>query len=213
VAQLPVTDAGVTLAAPGFVQLASAAHKAQFYVSTQPFPARRAFDGAVFGGKLYVIGGRSGGLGPVTEFGDVWSSVDGVNWRQENPAAIPARTGHRVAVHNGRIYVAGGQSGNTLMGDVWSSADGVNWQQETAGRQLHCARRDHELVSFANRLWVLSAGDDGTQRNDVWSSADGVDWLPEEGRRKLSGADTRIRYRNLNGTLYLVGGFSAGFRT
>lgn len=129
VAQLPVVDSGVTLGSPGFVQLASDAHKVQFYVSTQRFPARRAFDGVVFDGKRYVIGGRTGGLSAVTEFGDVWSSVDGVNWRQEATAAIPARTGHRVAVHNGKIFVVGGQSGNTLRNDVWTSADGSDWHQ------------------------------------------------------------------------------------
>lgn len=94
-----------------------------------------------FNNRIWVMGGFNPGVvkgDPYLE--DVWSSADGVNWRQET-ASAPwlGRRGHASVVFDDgsgeAIYVIGGFVVNEETGyreyrnDVWKSPDGIQWIQ------------------------------------------------------------------------------------
>lgn len=61
-------------------------------------------------------------------FNDVWSTADGVNWQQENPAApFAGRNAANLISHNGELYLIGG-FGVSRQHNIWRSADGATWQ-------------------------------------------------------------------------------------
>ncbi|MDH3343248.1 MAG: hypothetical protein OEM07_05955, partial [Gammaproteobacteria bacterium] len=132
------------------------------------------------GDRLWLIGGYDGALK-----NDVWSSSNGINWKQETAnAAFSARKKHQVVNFNDgqgeKLWLIAGNDG-AFKNDVWSSSNGINWQLVTANAAFS-ARYSHQAVSFDNgngeKLW-LTGGDDGNYKNDVWSSSDGKNWLQE----------------------------------
>ena len=155
--------------------------------------------------QIFVLGGAAG----INLQNDVWSSVDGRNWR---PAADDVgwvkRYNHQALSHQGRLYVLGGNNGHLRRSDVWSSADGTNWRPETD--DAGWADRDgYQAVSHQGRLYVM--GGRGNMRfNDVWSSADGTNWS-----RETAGAGWAKRERHQalshNGRLYVLGGLNNSF--
>ncbi|OQR83505.1 hypothetical protein ACHHYP_14614 [Achlya hypogyna] len=119
------------------------------------FEARDGHASAVFRGKLWVIGGKSGTyttrrLVSTTRRSDIWTSVDGDVWTQIiDEAQFPRRFGHSLTVFTEKILGAsilvllGGYS-PTPANDIWYSLDGVTWTQVSypvpwAPRGWHCA--------------------------------------------------------------------------
>ena len=166
-------------------------------------------------GRIYVLGGQvSGG----SKRNDVWSSADGVTWRRDkanNTTGWTARDRHQAVVHNGRLYVLGGQvsDGGGGRNDVWSSANGSSWRFE--GDADWDARYFHQAVSHAGRLYVLG-GSDGNVKSDVWSSVDGRSWVREKANTGVSDPgfswSQRYRHQSLSrdGLLYVLGGQDSG---
>ena len=166
-------------------------------------------------GRIYVLGGQvSGG----SKRNDVWSSADGVTWRRDkanNTSGWTARDRHQAVVHNGRMYVLGGQvsDGGGGRNDVWSSANGSSWRFE--GNADWDARYFHQAVSHAGRLYVLG-GSDGNVKSDVWSSVDGRSWVREKANTGVSDPgfswSQRYRHQSLSrdGLLYVLGGQDSG---
>jgi hypothetical protein len=79
----------------------------------------------VCGGRIWAMGGYYPHWG---SYSDVWSSSDGSYWtRVTSNAGWRPRTGHSVVVHDGKIWVLGGEyvdSKNYIhdpMNDVWYS--------------------------------------------------------------------------------------------
>ena len=111
---------------------------------------------------------------------DVWSSVDGIEWKEECASAPwTARAYHQAVVHRGRIFLLGG--GNyvplhTARNDVWSSEDGVHWHLETEHAPW-TPRLWFSAAVYRDRIWVLG-GWSKSQDNlgDVWHSKDGKSW-------------------------------------
>ena len=159
---------------------------------------------------IFVLGGWWGGS---NYSNDVWWSADGESWQQgkaNNSVGWPSRQLHQAVVHNGRMYVLGGNDG-TRRNDVWSSADGENWQQEKANNSVGWTARDrHQAVVHNGRLYVLG-GYDGAGRNDVWSSADGENWGLVTGSADWL-ARTQHQAVVHNGRIYVMGGFDGGYR-
>nr|AIG56404.1 secreted protein [Achlya hypogyna] len=99
------------------------------------FEARDGHASAVFRGKLWVIGGKSGTyttrrLVSTTRRSDIWTSVDGDVWTQIiDEAQFPRRFGHSLTVFTEKILGAsilvllGGYS-PTPANDIWYSLDG-----------------------------------------------------------------------------------------
>ena len=123
------------------------------------FSARENHQSVVFNGKLWVIGGYTGGFNG-KRLNDVWSSSDGITWYQETASAeFSARDGHQAVVFNGKLWVIGGLEDNgKKLNDVWSSSDGITWAQETASAEFS-ARGDHQSVVFNEKLWVIGGFD------------------------------------------------------
>jgi hypothetical protein len=149
-----------------------------------PWMERSGHTSAVFNNRMWVLGGQSqpmyGWYHDFVHHNDVWSSSDGVNWKQETEsAAWPVRSAHASAVFKNRIWIVGGH-GNVSgeygaewddHRDTWSSADGVNWRQESTSGPWWLGR---VLTVHNNRLWAL-----GAEGNDAQSSSDGVNWRRE----------------------------------
>lgn len=123
---------------------------------------------AVKDGRIWILGGGTYDTPttPSRKFhNDVWSSADGVNWKQHtDKAPWHPRQYHDVAVWDGKLWVMEGyhkDGGNRK--DVWFSDDGVNWTEvpNTPWAPRHAA----SLFVFQDSLWMV-AGNNMT--SDVW---------------------------------------------
>ena len=163
---------------------------------TADFDAARDWEGrhtagyAVFDGALWIVGGDDN-QGHYQ--GDVWRSFDGRTW--ERMADVPApwhpRSLHHTLVHDGYIWVLGGQTmpqfapaPERVYRDIWRTCDGRNWEQVNPRGPCWCARGMIGGSAVLNgRMWILGGGRYDTPAhperafyNDVWSSADGIHW-------------------------------------
>jgi hypothetical protein len=92
-----------------------------------------------FKGRMWIMGGWHGGrLKHASATNEVWSSADGVTWRQETKAAgWSPRLAAAAVVFKDKMWVLGGVQkyyfgdDSDLRSDVWSSADGKTWTQVT----------------------------------------------------------------------------------
>lgn len=136
-----------------------------------------------FKGRMWILGGTENYY-----FGDqkslrndVWSSEDGVNWRQEvAEAPWSARAYHQAVVLNDRIWIMGG--GNYVpeyhaKNDVWSSADGIHWEQAT-DQTPWTPRLWFSALTYREHMWVLGGWSNNPSKNwdDTWYSPDGKSW-------------------------------------
>lgn len=166
------------------------------FLGFAPWDGRHGAGWLVHHDRLFVVGGDM--------LQDVWSSADGITWRQETAAAaFPARYTPNVASHGGSLYLYGGmrwlpngwcargQLDCTAEGfnDVWrSDDDGANWQLLTehapwSGRGLvhGSVVHDGEIYMIGGGLKNLAPGADYTETSaefrDIWSSPDGITWM------------------------------------
>ena len=125
----------------------------------------------VFNNKMWVLGGEMG-----YRLNDVWSSSDGITWKEEaSTAAWSKRYQHSSVVFGGKMWVIGGDDGSALKNDVWYSPNGVSWTEATSNAPWS-KRFAHTTVVHDGKIWVIG-GFDGTKTlNDVWYSIDGVNW-------------------------------------
>lgn len=139
--------------------------------------APRAYHQAVaLADRMYVFGG--GNYVPEYQaFNDVWSSADGVHWRQEvEQAPWSPRLWFSSVVYRDRMWVLGGWSNNPSRnwGDVWHSADGKNWFALPAG-EIWKERHEHSAYVFQDQIWVVG-GHAMPLSNEVWSLQLAPDW-------------------------------------
>lgn len=123
---------------------------------------------AVHQGRIWILGGGTYDT-PTTPkrnfYNDVWSSADGVHWKQHlAEAPWHARQYHDVAVWDGRLWVMEGyhlQGGNR--NDVWHSADGETWHEVTGTpwKPRHAA----SLFVHNDALWMVAGNN---MQSDVW---------------------------------------------
>jgi hypothetical protein len=148
-----------------------------------PFGGRYGGQALSYNGKLWLIGGNSGGILK----NDVWNSLDGKNWNQVLPPSagtatqFSPREDFGAVVFNNAMWVIGGWAGANK-NDVWSSIDGINWTEVTA-KGAFAARWGMSTLVYNNTMWLIS-GASGTSANsdptaaygDVWSSVNGSVW-------------------------------------
>lgn len=145
--------------------------------------------------------------------GGLYSSRDGMSWiREQDDPPWGGRYCAGCAVHEGRVWVMGGQRDGRVYNDVWSSVDGRRWVEETSAADWSPRQLFGNVVSHAGRLWVVGGGvtryEPFRSYRDVWSSEDGRRWTrvtdeaPWPGRIWSSCACYR-------GRIFLVGGFRA----
>ena len=133
----------------------------------EPYWSARALIGgsAVFQGRIWVIGG---GLydTPKTKrtfHNDVWSSADGVHWKQHLVAAPwSPRQMHEVAVFDDKLWVLEGWN-QTNKNDVWYSSDGVKWTElpDSPWKARHAA----SVYVHNGSLWMVAGNN---MMPDVW---------------------------------------------
>lgn len=175
-------------------------------------------DGAGFlalGDYLYILGGwtyeepyRGGSV-----VSEVWRSSNGFDWEQLPNAPWPGRHGAAYLVHEGKIFVIGGD----LYSDVYSTVDGINWtflgdfKDSFGGRYTpNAVSLNGEIILYGGIKWL--AGNCASPTvctaigfTDVWKSRSGNSWqfvgnTPWPGRGLIHGGIVH------NGKIYLVGG-------
>ena len=142
-----------------------------------PFTTRYQHQVVAFQNKLWVIGGWNE-LDTANDQLPIWSSVDGINWVNENASpAFSSRAGHTVTEFAGKLWLINGMNEvEDAQNDIWSSSDGVNWTLEEATNPFP-ARYEHQVTNFNGALWLIGGSDiNGDMLSDIWSSADGVNW-------------------------------------
>lgn len=83
------------------------------------------FSAAVFGGRMWVLGGWSNH--PSRNWNDVWTSVDGRTWSEFKAEEVwKPRHEHSVYVHQDRLWVVGGHAA-PLVNDVWRLELPAGW--------------------------------------------------------------------------------------
>jgi len=140
----------------------------------------------VFKNKMWMMGGwYNGRLEGHSASNQVWSSKDGVNWKQETKAASwSPRVAAAVVVFKGKLWLMGGTENyyfgdkSSLKNDVWYSSDGKNWKLATADAGWP-PRAYHQAVVLNGKIYVFGGGNyvpEYFALNDVWSSDDGIHW-------------------------------------
>jgi hypothetical protein len=141
-------------------------------VSSLPHAIGMICGSVVFKGKLWIIGGGqyadSGFAVPGTAYNEIWSTADGVSWKQHPNAPWPARRYHNVIVYDGRLFVMAGvdAADDAPYNDVWYSTDGESWQQLPSTPWV--GRHAASAFVLGDSLY-LTAGTSGGELNDVWA--------------------------------------------
>jgi hypothetical protein len=134
----------------------------------EPYWSPRGMIGgsAVHDGRIWILGGGTYDTPKTPQrkfFNDVWSSADGVVWKQHTAAAPwKPRQYHEVAVWDGRLWVLEGWN-QTNLNDVWHSADGVTWHEvpKTPWAPRHAA----SVFVHDGALWMVAGNN---MQSDVW---------------------------------------------
>ena len=173
---------------------------------TGGFVARSRARLLVFNDRLWLIGGNGTKPDqPAAPLADVWSSADGITWREETAhAPFGGRFDHGAVVFDDRMWVIGGTTdGAARTNDVWWSTNGVDWTEANHAAAFS-ARTGHTVSVMNGHLWLV-AGDDGSLRDDVWSSEDGITWTLAT---EAAGFAPRARHvaASVGGKLCVTGG-------
>jgi len=147
-----------------------------FYEYASNYPGSDADDSEVliFNDEVYVLF--------KVNTKEVWKTSDMVTWTYVATATAITGAGRRLGlaacVHDGKMWIFGGESYGGEHADAWSSPDGVTWTLATSAAGWH-SRFKHKAMSYAGKLWVFqgysSVG--GTNlTNDIWNSDDGITW-------------------------------------
>lgn len=172
-----------------------------------------------FRGRLWVVGGGIQNYHPFKAYRDVWSSEDGIDWRQETDLAPwVGRYWASTAVYADRLWLFGGFRTEPVWenrGDVWYTADGCTWH-ELKTPAAWSARHEISPYVYKGRLWVVG-GNAWPLLNDVWSlQIKGLTFLTSPSVNEFTGcqytyharadfnpAATAVRYRLLEAPAWL----------
>lgn len=141
-----------------------------------PWSPRAYHAAVVHGGKIWVMGG--GNYVPKYHgLNDVWSSANGIHWKQVTDSAPwHQRLWFSSVVHRDHMWVLGGWSNNPSKnwGDVWYSRDGKLWKQ-LHSRVIWKARHEQSAYVFRDRIWVVG-GHAKPLSSEVWSLELPMEW-------------------------------------
>ena len=144
-----------------------------------PWSSRYGHAAVVFNGRLWILGGTETPQ-QGSQKNDVWSSADGITWREElDQSPWLPRWGHAVFNYRGKLWLIGGLADvNPIknLNDLWSSEDGINWT--LVNPDLPWVRRHvWSPLIHRNRMFLIAGATDGSNYyNDVFSSTDGNHW-------------------------------------
>lgn len=156
--------------------------------NSAPWAPRAYHQAAVLNDRIYVFGG--GNYVPeYRAFNDVWSSADGIEWRQETASAPwTERLWFSSVVYRDRMWVMGGWSNSPKLGpdgkptgapvdnlgDVWYSHNGRDWT-ELKSDTIWKSRHEHSAYVFQDRIWI-AGGHARPLSNEVWSLELPANW-------------------------------------
>jgi hypothetical protein len=178
-----------------------------------PFVSTRGLQTFVNEQRLWVLTGTM--LPMLTakgNWGNIWSSADGVNWRQELihwPEATVSD--FRLTTHAGKFWITGGvtvrrdQMGwlaDTLSN--WVSTNGTEWSRVAPQRYLP-VRTDAANCLHDDALWQIGGTDGFVDYNDVYRTTDGQDWQIIKGNPPFA-PRSRGAAVSYHGSLLLAGG-------
>lgn len=196
-----VVDTTLTLGGHAYYGLKNGVDVAGLMVGTDKFLGRDGAEVFVFNNKLWLIGGSQLGYKA-----DIWSSVDGVNWKRElEQAAFSPRKYHRIVSFNNQLWLIGGLTDNGRANDIWSSVDGINWVMRSE-HAAFSARYGSIIFSFSGKLWLVG-GEASDTLNDIWSSSDGINWNKEVDAAPF-GPRSDMQITPFNNQLILTGGYT-----
>lgn len=194
------------------------------------FAPRDGAGALTFQGRMWLLGGWN--PGDRTHFpricnNEVWSSIDGADWRLVKPnthLTTPFQHPHDwegrhtagYAVHRDRLWIVGGDANQGhYQNDVWSSADGRVWEQANRDKPLPWAPRAlHYTVVHQDRIWVIGgqtmpAFGGGPEKfyRDIWTSENGADWQQVQPREPYWSARGMIGGNAVfRGRIWILGG-------
>jgi hypothetical protein len=180
--------------------------------TTTPFTtARGNHTSIVHNGYVYVIGGYD----DTNEFNDVQYAkinADGTidSWNTTTPFTT-ARFGHTSVVHNGYVYVIGGNDGSNRLNDVQYAKINANgtvgtWNSTTP---FTTGRAGHTSVVHNGYLYVLAGSIDGNNHlNDVQYAKINTDGTIGSWNSSTPLAIERTEQTSVvhNGYVYVIGG-------
>ena len=180
--------------------------------------ARSNFASLVFDGKMWIFGGVTPNGTPYDyptyRRHDAWYSTDGITWTAATTnASWDSRQELTAWVYDGKMWIAGGYTGNAYKNDVWYSTDGITWTQATASAAW-AARTEMFSGIYNNKMWIMGGLNSSGSLHDIYQSTDGVTWTkiisdtqpvsaPWYGRR---GSNTLV----FNNKLWLLSGNYGG---
>ncbi|MFC1476399.1 PKD domain-containing protein [Fibrobacterota bacterium] len=125
---------------------------------------------------MYILGGWDDVSGVNSE---VWKSTDGLSWEQTIPTSgYTPRYSHAAAIHNGSIFVAGGETTH----DIWKTDDwGVTWDSIVDLKDIDNSYQSKLsgsfLASCRDTLFLIGGKYGVTEEtNKVFYSLDGSTW-------------------------------------
>jgi N-acetylneuraminic acid mutarotase len=180
----------------------------KLWTTGPPLPApRHHFAAARLGQDLYVSGGTDVAgvdLGhqywpPTNTF---WRLTPGADhWEVLTPMIEP-RWGHRMAAHDGRLYVVGGRGPSAR---VLIYTPGKNW---TTGAQLPRMRDHLSVVVAGGRIWAIGGRDPRSlARVDIYDPAADLWQAGPDLPHATSGAAEAVA----DEVLYIIGGEEPSF--
>ena len=206
-----IQDTVTTLSRSGFYGYKYGENQAAHsLLSSERFEVRSGEAKVVFNNQLFLIGGYTAGdvMNPREFKNDVWFSDDGSEWIEiAESAAFSARSGHKVVVRDGQLWLMGGANGAAIYNDVWVSSDGINWSEVTQTSSF-TIRSDFELFVLNGDFYIAGGyTTDGDQLSDLWRSSDGANWTLLDGTFHAQADDTPIVVTGEEGaqTAYLMG--------
>lgn len=139
-----------------------------------------------FKNKMFMMGGwYNGRLKGHSASNMVWSSKNGIDWKQETAqASWSPRIASAIVEFKGKIWLLGGTENyyfgdkNSLKNDVWYSANGRDWKLATSDAGWS-PRAYHQAAVLNGKIYVFGGGNyvpEYHANNDVWSSEDGIHW-------------------------------------
>lgn len=152
------------------------------------FAARDGAGALTYKGKMWLLGGWNPGDKvnfPKVCNSEVWSSVDGKDWKLETKQA-PWEGRHcgGYVVFKDKMWIVGGDCNQGhYQYDVWNSTDGVKWDLVT-DKLPWGPRVLHYTVVFKDKIWIMGGQvlpdfapwHEEVFYDDVWCSSDGKNW-------------------------------------
>lgn len=126
--------------------------------SSNAFPGRAGQKGVVFNNTMYIIGGEDI-MG--NKLNDIWSSTDGTSWSEIITSTIfTARNSNTATVHDGKVWVVGGEIDSGFVLDFWYSENMIDWVEYRGSLPSTEGLFKHSALDYNGELWLFGGYQD-----------------------------------------------------